>query len=101
DPAPRTSSLLPSTTLFRSVGLIPGWGGTQRLTRIVGPSQAAEMICSGDPIKPNRARELGLAFDAVPSEKLLAEARRLLAWSRQSDRKSTRLNSSHQIISYA
>lgn len=66
------------------VGLIPGWGGTQRLTRIVGPSQAAEMICSGEPIKPSRARELGLAFDAVPSEKLLAEAQRLLAWSRQS-----------------
>jgi len=65
------------------VGLIPGWGGTQRLTRIIGPSQAAEMICSGDPIKPSRARELGLAFDAVPSEKLLAEAQRLLAWSRQ------------------
>jgi 3-hydroxyacyl-CoA dehydrogenase / enoyl-CoA hydratase / 3-hydroxybutyryl-CoA epimerase / enoyl-CoA isomerase len=66
------------------VGLIPGWGGTQRLTRIVGPSQAAEMICSGEPIKPSRARELGLIFDAVPSEKLLAEAQRLLAWSRQS-----------------
>ena len=66
------------------VGLIPGWGGTQRLTRIVGPSQAAEMICSGDAIEASRARELGLAFDAVPSEKLLAEAQRLLAWSRQS-----------------
>jgi 3-hydroxyacyl-CoA dehydrogenase/enoyl-CoA hydratase/3-hydroxybutyryl-CoA epimerase/3-hydroxyacyl-CoA dehydrogenase/enoyl-CoA hydratase/3-hydroxybutyryl-CoA epimerase/enoyl-CoA isomerase len=66
------------------VGLIPGWGGTQRLTRVVGPSQAAEMICSGDAIKPSRARELGLIFDAVPSEKLVAEAQRLLAWSRQS-----------------
>ena len=66
------------------VGLIPGWGGTQRLTRIIGPSQAAELICSGDAIQSSRARELGLAFDAVPSERLLAEAQRLLAWSRQS-----------------
>lgn len=66
------------------VGLIPGWGGTQRLTRIIGPSQAAEIMCTGDPIKPSRARELGIIFDAVPSEKLIDEAKRLLAWSRES-----------------
>ncbi|MCS7045952.1 MAG: 3-hydroxyacyl-CoA dehydrogenase NAD-binding domain-containing protein [Gemmataceae bacterium] len=66
------------------VGLIPGWGGTQRLPRVVGPSLAAEMICSGEPIKPTRAREIGLIFDAVPSENLVEEARRLLTWARQS-----------------
>ena len=66
------------------VGLIPGWGGTQRLTRVIGPSQAAELICAGESMKPSRARELGLVFDAVPSEKLNDEALRLLAWSRQS-----------------
>lgn len=77
---PKTELGLPEV----KVGLIPGWGGTQRLTRIIGPNQAAELICAGETVKPARARELGLVFDAVPSEKLLEEAKRLLAWSRES-----------------
>src|SRR5262249_62360017 len=60
------------------VGIIPGWGGTQRLPRVIGPSLAAEMICGGDPVKAERARQMGLVFDVVPSERLLDEARRLL-----------------------
>lgn len=66
------------------MGLIPGWGGTQRITRIIGPSQAAELICTGDSIKADRARQLGIVFDAVPSERLEDEAKRLLAWSLES-----------------
>src|SRR5579859_2688880 len=58
------------------IGLIPGWGGTQRLMRLIGPSQAAEMICSGDAVKALRARDLGIVFDVVPSEKLRDEANR-------------------------
>src|SRR5262249_29176171 len=64
------------------VGLIPGWGGTQRLTRVIGPSLAAEMICSGDAVSAQRARETGLVFDVVPSERLLEEALRVLSWAR-------------------
>jgi len=60
------------------IGLIPGWGGTQRLTRLIGPSQAAELICSGESVRASRAKELGIVFDVVPSEQLEAEARRLL-----------------------
>ena len=60
------------------VGIIPAWGGTQRLPRLIGPSLAAEIICGGDSVKAARARELGLVFDVVPSERLLDEARRLL-----------------------
>jgi 3-hydroxyacyl-CoA dehydrogenase/enoyl-CoA hydratase/3-hydroxybutyryl-CoA epimerase/3-hydroxyacyl-CoA dehydrogenase/enoyl-CoA hydratase/3-hydroxybutyryl-CoA epimerase/enoyl-CoA isomerase len=66
------------------VGLIPGWGGTQRLTRVIGPALAAELICSGEAVSAQRARELGIVFDAVPSERLMEEALRLLEWARQS-----------------
>jgi 3-hydroxyacyl-CoA dehydrogenase/enoyl-CoA hydratase/3-hydroxybutyryl-CoA epimerase/3-hydroxyacyl-CoA dehydrogenase/enoyl-CoA hydratase/3-hydroxybutyryl-CoA epimerase/enoyl-CoA isomerase len=66
------------------LGLFPGWGGTQRLARLIGPSLAAEMICSGEPVKPDRARQLGLVFDAVPAEGLLDEAKRLLEWANTS-----------------
>lgn len=65
------------------IGLIPGWGGTQRLSRLIGPALAAELICAGDSAKAERARELGMVFDVVPSEKLMDEAKRLLAWSRE------------------
>lgn len=66
------------------IGLFPGWGGTQRLPRLIGPALAAELICAGATVPAGRARELGIVFDAVPSAKLLDEALRLLAWSRAS-----------------
>lgn len=67
------------------VGLIPGWGGTQRLTRLVGPSLAAEVICSGDSLAAVKAREYGIVFDVVPSESLADEATRLLRWAKQTN----------------
>ncbi len=76
---PKTEIGLPET----KIGLIPGWGGTQRLTRLIGPSLAAEMICSGEAAKSERARQLHIVLDAVPSERLLDEARRLLQWTNQ------------------
>ena len=48
---------LPEVTL----GLIPGWGGTQRLPRLVGVAEALQMICSGRPVDGPRAVEMGLA----------------------------------------
>jgi 3-hydroxyacyl-CoA dehydrogenase/enoyl-CoA hydratase/3-hydroxybutyryl-CoA epimerase/enoyl-CoA isomerase len=66
------------------IGLIPGWGGTQRLARLVGPNLAAEMICSGDSVNAARARDIGLVFDAVPSDRLMAEGLRRLHSLRES-----------------
>jgi 3-hydroxyacyl-CoA dehydrogenase/enoyl-CoA hydratase/3-hydroxybutyryl-CoA epimerase/enoyl-CoA isomerase len=60
------------------IGIIPGWAGTQRLPRIVGVSQAVEMITSGEPVDGKKAREIGLVFDAVPPERLMDEAVRLI-----------------------
>jgi 3-hydroxyacyl-CoA dehydrogenase / enoyl-CoA hydratase / 3-hydroxybutyryl-CoA epimerase / enoyl-CoA isomerase len=77
---PKTELGLPET----KIGLIPGWGGTQRLSRLIGPAIAAEMICAGESAKPDRARALGLAFDAVPVERLAEEADKLLQWAAQS-----------------
>jgi 3-hydroxyacyl-CoA dehydrogenase/enoyl-CoA hydratase/3-hydroxybutyryl-CoA epimerase/3-hydroxyacyl-CoA dehydrogenase/enoyl-CoA hydratase/3-hydroxybutyryl-CoA epimerase/enoyl-CoA isomerase len=60
------------------VGLIPGWGGTQRLPRLIGPSLAMEIILPGESVKSKRAQEIGLVYDVVPSDKLLAEGVRLI-----------------------
>jgi 3-hydroxyacyl-CoA dehydrogenase/enoyl-CoA hydratase/3-hydroxybutyryl-CoA epimerase/enoyl-CoA isomerase len=78
---PKTEIGLPET----KIGLIPGWGGTQRLTRLIGPSLAAEMICAGEAAKFDRARQIGLVFDAVPAERLQDEAVRLIQWAQKSD----------------
>ena len=72
---PKIEIGLPET----KIGLIPGWGGTQRLARLIGPGVATELIAAGETVPANRAHELGIVFDAVPSERLLAEGRRLLA----------------------
>jgi enoyl-CoA hydratase len=60
-----------------SLGIIPGWGGTQRLQRIVGPSKAAEMILTGDPITAQEAYRLGLINKVVPMGDVLKEAKGL------------------------
>src|SRR5207244_4526312 len=60
---PKVDIGLPEVT----IGLIPGWGGTQRLSRVIGPGPAIDMICTVEPVKADRARQLGLASDVVPS----------------------------------
>ncbi|MBL8951158.1 MAG: enoyl-CoA hydratase/isomerase family protein, partial [Myxococcaceae bacterium] len=62
---------LPEVTL----GVIPGWGGTQRLPRLVGPAVAKWLITSGDMVDAARAKELGLVVDVLPADKLLAHCR--------------------------
>lgn len=55
-----------------NLGIIPGFGGTQRLPRYVGSAKAAEMIFTGEPILGTEAVQWGLANKAFPQEELLA-----------------------------
>ena len=56
------------------LGLIPGFGGTQRLPRIIGPSKAAELILTGEAITAEEALALGLVNRVVPLADLLKRA---------------------------
>jgi len=68
-----------------NVGLIPGWGGTQRLPRLIGISGAIEVITSGKPLDPQDCVQKGLAFDAVPPDLLIDEGLRVLDLLRVDD----------------
>jgi 3-hydroxyacyl-CoA dehydrogenase/enoyl-CoA hydratase/3-hydroxybutyryl-CoA epimerase/3-hydroxyacyl-CoA dehydrogenase/enoyl-CoA hydratase/3-hydroxybutyryl-CoA epimerase/enoyl-CoA isomerase len=78
--APHTQIGLPEV----KVGLIPGWGGTQRLPRLIGLNPAIEMITSGEPVSAQKAAAIGLVFDAVPTDRLVEEGRRRIAYLQQS-----------------
>ena len=69
----RTRFAQPEITL----GIIPGFGGSQRLPRIVGPSRAAELILTGDLITPQEAFRIGLVNHVVSDGALIKTAREL------------------------
>jgi enoyl-CoA hydratase/carnithine racemase len=62
------------------LGIIPGAGGTQRLTRLVGPSTSKDLIFTGRFVKAAEALTIGLVDKVVPADQVYAEA---LAWARQ------------------
>ena len=59
------------------LGLIPGYGGTQRLARLVGPGRALQMMLTGDPIGAEQAQAIGLVNDVVEPEELEDTVNRL------------------------
>lgn len=65
---------LPEVTL----GILPGYGGTQRLTLLVGKGKAFEMIMTGDMITAEHALQIGLVNYVVPQAQLLAKCEEIL-----------------------
>ncbi len=60
------------------LGIIPGYGGTVRLPRLVGRGRALELLISGAPIDAREAHRIGLVNRVVPAGQLLAEAETLI-----------------------
>ncbi len=58
-----------------NLGIIPGFGGTQRLTRRVGIMRALELVMTGDAVDAAKAKEIGLALEVLPAAELLPFAR--------------------------
>lgn len=58
-----------------NLGFIPGWGGTQRATRLLGPAAALELILSGSVIDASRALSLGIVSQVVPGDQLMEAVR--------------------------
>lgn len=61
------------------LGILPGWGATQRLTRLVGAGIASELIFTGRRLKAGEARELGLVNAVYPAEELMDKVREMAA----------------------
>lgn len=101
---PATKIALPET----KIGLIPGWGGTQRMTRLVGVQHAIEIICGGEAVPMTKAVQIGLCFDAVPADKLIEVGTTLIErvqstgeWKADRQRRSQPLGLSETELTFA
>lgn len=74
-----------------NIGILPGFGGSQRLPRLIGKGRALEMILTGDMIGAEEALRIGLVNRVFPQEQLLEEARRLAAKIASKGRVAARL----------
>lgn len=61
------------------LGIVPGYGGTQRLPRLIGKGRALEMLLTGDPIDAAEAYRIGLVNRVVAPERLLPQCREIAA----------------------
>ncbi len=61
-----------------NLGLIPGYGGTQRLTQLIGKGKAMELMMTGDMIGAEEAKNMGLVNHVFPAGELIAETKKIL-----------------------
>ena len=81
--APETRIGLPEVQL----GVIPGWGGTTRLPRLIGLEKALDLILTGRAVDGRKAKKMGLADKLVPKELLEEKA---IAWAQELAKKGKR-----------
>jgi enoyl-CoA hydratase len=62
-----------------NLGIIPGYGGSQRLSRLVGKGVALDLLLSGRQVRADEALQIGLVNRVVPAAELMTEARKLAA----------------------
>ncbi len=74
--APETKIALPEVLL----GVLPGWGGTQRMPRLIGLEKSLDLILTGKSLDGKRAKKIGLVDKVVPVEFLEEKA---IAWAQQ------------------
>ncbi|PLY00467.1 MAG: crotonase [Desulfuromonas sp.] len=74
-----------------NLGIIPGWGGTQRLARLVGKGKAKELMFTGDMVSAEKAEQLGLVNQVVPRDQLLDSTRELAGRIAQKSQLAVRL----------
>src|SRR5690348_2905254 len=73
------------------IGILPGWGGTMRMPRLIGLRKALPLLLTGKALPPKKARKVGLIDETLRPEALLAGAKRL-ALSGKKDRKLGRID---------
>src|SRR5690606_7345348 len=61
-----------------NLGIIPGYGGTQRLTQLIGKGKAMELMMTGDMIGADEAKALGLVNHVFPLAELLEQTRKIV-----------------------
>jgi enoyl-CoA hydratase len=62
-----------------TLGIFPGFGGTQRTAKLVGPAKAKELVLTGKVITAQEGYDIGLVNKVVPADQLMAEVRELAA----------------------
>jgi 3-hydroxypropionyl-coenzyme A dehydratase len=75
-----------------TIGVCPGWGGTQRLQRIIGISQAKDLIFTGRMVKADEAKEMGLVNKVVELAKLMEETMNIAKMIAQNSAMAVRMS---------
>ena len=75
-----------------TIGICPGWGGTQRLPRIIGIAKAKDLIYTGRQVKADEAKEMGLVNKVVELSKLIEETTNIAKMIAQNSAMAVRMS---------